>query len=216
MHHQQPSTEEVIIFTRYPEPGNVKTRLIPFLGQEEAARVHRLLTEQIVRQVLPLEQMRPVRMSLHYTGCTQEQMKGWLARPAILEKQHGADVGRRMASALKKACARGAHRTVLIGSDCPSMNADLLAGALDRLLSHDVVLGPTYDGGYYLIGVRGTLRGDAIDSFFQDISWGTSRVYRQSVERINRVCVSLATIQTMHDIDRPEDLEYFHNYTDPQ
>lgn len=216
MNHQTPTEEEVIIFTRYPQPGNVKTRLIPYLGKEEATRVHRLLTEQVVRHVLPLQQMRPVRLSLHYTGCTKEQMKNWLARPAILEKQHGADVGLRMAAALKEASARGVRRTVLIGTDCPSMNADLLAGALDVLLTHEVVLGPTFDGGYYLIGVNRNLPEEKIDTFFQDIAWGTSTVFRQTVRKLISGCISFATLKTLHDIDRPEDLEYFHNYTNPQ
>lgn len=216
MNHRTQFEEEVIIFTRYPEPGNVKTRLVPCLGSEGAAGLHRQLTEHIMRHVLPLRQMRHVRMSVHYTGCSRAQMKNWLALPVTLEKQVGKDVGLRMAAALKEACARGARRTVLIGTDCPAMNADLLAGALDTLLRYDVVLGPTFDGGYYLIGLTRNLPREKIDRFFQDISWGTSAVFSQTVRKMTREGIPYATLQTLHDIDRPEDLEYFHYHTDPQ
>jgi len=208
--------KEVIIFTRYPEPGNVKKRLIPYLGKAEAARVHRLLSERIIRHVLQLEKNRSFRISVHYTGGTRKQMQDWLRHPVILEEQRGNDVGQRMAAALRAACARGAHRTVLIGTDCPAMNPDLIAVALDELLHHTIVLGPAYDGGYYLIGLNCFLPEEKIDLLFQDIDWGTSRVFQQTIRKIEENGFSFATLSPIHDVDRPEDLEHFHYYSNPQ
>lgn len=212
---QQPS-EEVIIFTRYPEPGKVKTRLVPYLGAEQSARVHRLLAEQIIQLVLPLKQMRPVRISLFYTGGTLQKMENWLKKSIILAEQQGENIGHRMAAALRSAWLRGAHRAVLIGSDCPSIDADLLDQALDRLQNHDVVLGPTYDGGYYLIGLNSNLPVETFDILFHDIDWGTNKVFHQTIQKAEKNLLSVSTLTSLHDIDRPEDLEYFSHYSDPQ
>ena len=216
MRLQQQPREEVIIFTRYPEPGKVKTRLVPYLGEEKSARVHRLLTEQIIRLVQPLKQMRPVRISLFYTGGTLQKMETWLEESIILAQQQGENIGQRMAAALRSAWLRGAHRAVLIGSDCPMIDADLLGQALDRLRNHDVVLGPTYDGGYYLIGLNSNLSVEKFDMFFQKIAWGTAKVFHQTVQKAEKELLSIAILTTLHDIDRPEDLEYFSHYSDPQ
>lgn len=217
MSFQPQPREEVIIFTRYPEPGKVKTRLVPYLGEEKAAQMHRRLTEQTIQYILPLEQMRLVRISLLFTGGTLEQMENWLEDSIMLAEQQGENFGQRMAAAIQSAWSRGARRAVLIGSDCPSLDADLLAQALDQLQTHDVVLGPTYDGGYYLIGLNSDLPDEKVAIFFQeDIDWGTSKVFHQTVQKAEKELLSIATLKTLHDIDRPEDLEYFSHYSDPQ
>jgi rSAM/selenodomain-associated transferase 1 len=208
--------EEVIIFTRYPEPGKVKTRLIPYLEAEKAARVQRLLTERVIQHVLPLGKIRPVQISLLYTGGTRDQMERWLDGSIIMAEQQGENIGERMATALRSAWTRGSARAVLIGSDCPAVDAELIAEALDQLQTHDVVLGPTYDGGYYLIGLNSELPDEKIDILFQDISWGTAIVFHQTVQKAQKESLTIATLKTMHDIDRPEDLEYFRHYTDAQ
>jgi hypothetical protein len=215
MSRQQQACEEIIIFTRYPEPGNVKTRLVPFLGKEEAARLHRLLAERIIARVLTLEEMRPVRISLHYTGSTRSRMEEWLGRRILLEEQSGSDVGRRMDASLGAACARGTARTVLIGTDCPAMSPGLLARALDRLRTRQVVLGPAWDGGYYLVGVNRTLDPGQRRLLFEDIDWGTPGVYHQTVQKIMRAGIPFTVVSTLNDIDRPEDLAYFSHYTNP-
>ncbi|MDW7772984.1 MAG: TIGR04282 family arsenosugar biosynthesis glycosyltransferase [Desulfobulbaceae bacterium] len=214
MPNQQP-LEEVIIFTRYPEPGKVKTRLVPHLGEKKAALLHRLLTEQIVHNILPLAQMRPVRISLHFTGATLEQMRDWLGMSILLAEQRGEDLGQKMAAALRAACSRGAPRTVLIGTDSPSVDAVLLAQALDELLTHDIVLGPAHDGGYYLIGTNGAVPEEKLDILFEGIAWGSAEVFSRTVEKAGQENLSIAMLEAIHDIDRPEDLEYFHYHTDP-
>lgn len=208
--------EEVIIFTRYPEPGKVKTRLATHLGPIEAARVHRRLTEETIKHVQPLQHMRPVRISMLFTGGSLEQMQQWLDKSIPMAEQKGEDLGQRMTAALRGAWARGAHHAVVIGSDCPSLDAELLALALDQLRTYDVVLGPTYDGGYYLIGLNSRLAGDRIDPLFKDIAWGTAGVFDQTTQRAKQKNLSVATLKTLHDIDRLEDLEYLSHHSHPQ
>jgi len=213
---QQQPQEEIIIFTRYPTPGKVKTRLIPKLGGQKAAHIHRLLTEQIIRSLLPLQQSRPVHVFLYYTGGSQKMMKNWLGGSLFLAEQKGKNLGQRMASAFKAAWARGTERAVIIGSDCPFITDELLARALDLLGHNDAVLGPAYDGGYYLLGLNRGLPVAKFDLFFEDIAWGTPLVFQQTLERAENVHLSVSTLTRLHDIDRPEDLEYFRHHTNAQ
>ncbi len=210
------SPEEILIFTRYPEPGKVKTRLIPELGNQEAARIHRLLTERIITSLLPLRQSRPVHFFLYFTGGSQAQMENWLGNSLFLARQKGTGLGQRMASAFREAWRRGAGRAVIVGSDCPCIDDKLLAHALDRLKKNDAVLGPAYDGGYYLLGLNKNLSAEQFDLFFENIAWGTPHVCRQTMEKAQNAHLSVSTLTRLHDIDRPEDLEHLRCHTNAQ
>lgn len=216
MDNQSQTHDEVIIFTRYPEPGKVKTRLIPHLGKEKAAQVHRQLTEHTLQSTRPIEQKRLVRFSLFFTGGSLEKMVQWLGDTIFISQQKGKNIGRKMALALKSAWERGADRAVLIGSDCPSIDAELLNEAFESLHENDIILGPTYDGGYYLIGLNKKLPDGTLDLLFQDISWGTSNVLQQTLQKAEGKNLSISLLKMLHDIDRPEDLEHFNHYTNPQ
>lgn len=213
--HQDPP-EELIIFTRYPEPGKVKTRLIPHLGEEEAALVHRRLTERIIQQVLPIRQMRRVLISLLYTGGSLQQMKNWLQYEIRFEKQPEGNIGLRMAAAFQSAWSRSSRRAVVIGSDCPAVNAKIVALAFERLLTHDIVLGPAYDGGYYLIGLHRQLPHEKLHILFQNIAWGTGMVFQHTVRRAEQEKLTIATLEKLHDVDRVDDLEHFSHNPYPQ
>ncbi len=210
------SIEQVIIFTRYPEAGKVKTRLIHKLGAAGAARLQRHLTEQIIRQVRPVTRQRPARLVLHYTGGSRRRMREWLGSSLPLAKQRGRNIGHRMLAAFQAAWQEGAVRAVLIGSDCPALDGPLIAEALERLLTHDLVLGPSRDGGYYLIGLHGGLAPVTQESLFSDINWGTAAVLGQTLDRAMEAGLSSYTLQPLHDIDRAQDLEHFHHHPHSQ
>ncbi len=216
MNIQRQPQEEIIIFTRYPKPGKVKTRLIPELGERKAAIIHRLLTEQVISSLLPLKHSRPVQISLYFTGGSQLLMKNWLGDSLSLVEQKGRNLGERMAAAFKGAWSRGVERAVIIGSDCPFIDNNLLARSLDLLENNDAVLGPTYDGGYYLLGLNKDLTPEGFNLFFQNIAWGTPHVFQKTLARAENARLSVSTLTKLHDIDRPEDLEYFRHHTDAQ
>ena len=92
-------------------------------------------------------------------------------------------------------------RVLLVGSDCPSIDAGYLSAAVNALDTHDVVLGPAVDGGYVLIGARSIAR-----SLFENVDWGTSRVYEQTVARLAAAGLSWTALAALPDVDRPEDL----------
>ena len=211
-----PTQEEIIIFSRYPRAGRVKTRLIPRLGSKGAAGLHAYLTEQTLARAREAAGLRPALLSLWYTGASRQQMTDWLGSTLQLVPQQGKDLGERMASAFQAAWAKGSQRAVLIGSDCPALTPALIVKALAELEQHDLVLGPASDGGYYLIGLRRDLAPVVLTFLFLDVIWGSPTVYRATLARAATAKLTTFTLQELHDIDRPEDLQHLCHHPHPQ
>jgi hypothetical protein len=192
----------IIVFTRYPEPGLVKTRLIPSLGPEGACGLHRRLTEKTLEQVRMLQGRLGLRAEVHFAGGNKTAMREWLGTGWPYVAQAEGDLGRRMHQALLGAFHQAHTRVLLIGTDCPGLTPRLLQEALERLAENDLVLGPARDGGYYLIGLNAPQPG----LFPPDMPWGTDRVLRETLEAAARQGLQVALLETLGDIDRPEDL----------
>jgi hypothetical protein len=191
----------LIIFTRYPEPGKTKTRLIPVLGAEGAATLQRQMTEQKLTQVRELQAAYPVSVEVHFTGGNEQLMQSWLGSSLIYQRQSEGDIGCRMASAFQASFEAGMNSVVLIGIDCPDLNAQLMAEAFQALHQHDLVLGPAVDGGYYLIGLR-----RLIPELFTGIRWSTAEVLPETLRIAHRLELAVAKLRLLSDVDRPEDL----------
>jgi hypothetical protein len=191
----------LIIFTRYPEPGKTKTRLIPVLGAEGAATLQRQMTEQKLAQVRELQAAYPVSVEVHFTGGNEQLMQSWLGSSLIYQRQSEGDIGCRMASAFQASFEAGMNNVVLIGIDCPDLNAQLMAEAFQALHQHDLVLGPAVDGGYYLIGLR-----RLIPELFTGIRWSTAEVLPETLRIAHRLELAVAKLRLLSDVDRPEDL----------
>lgn len=193
--------ERLIIFTRYPEPGKTKTRLIPVLGAEGAAIFQRRMTEQKLAEVRELQGFYSISVEVHFAGGNQQLMQDWLGSNIIYQKQSDGDIGCRMASAFQASFAAGMNSVVLIGTDCPDLNHQLMAEAFKALELHDLVLGPAQDGGYYLIGLR-----RLIPELFTGITWSTAEVLQQTQSIAQKLELAVAYLPLLSDIDRPEDL----------
>ncbi|RMG53889.1 MAG: glycosyltransferase, partial [Acidobacteria bacterium] len=193
--------EQIIVFTRYPEPGRTKTRLIPALGPDGAAELQRQMTEHMLRQVRELASRRRLAIEIRYEGGRDGLMSQWLGADLSYRRQGEGDLGARLERAFDEAFQAGRHRVVIVGADCPGLTAALMAEAFDRLRQSDVVLGPARDGGYYLIGLR-----RPIPQLFEGISWGTARVLEETQEAIGRLGLSVQCLTMLDDVDRPEDL----------
>ena len=189
------------IFTKYPYPGRVKTRLIPVLGEAESARIHRILTERTCRLASRFARKEPVDLSVCFTGGDEILMRNWLGTGFSYVEQSGDDLGARMEGAFHDRFARGFRSVVIIGTDCPDLSVLILKEAFDALGRADVVLGPAADGGYYLIGLR-----DGIPDLFHEIDWGTVIVLSQTKRKILRLGLRCIELEMLHDIDRPEDI----------
>ena len=191
----------ILVFAKAPEPGLVKTRLIPALGPEGAAALAERLLEHTLKAAASV---RSAVLELHGTPDIRHPVFRRLAAryKAVLHAQAGADLGERMATALEGALAR--HRqVVLIGSDCPAMDTACLEEAFSTLAGRrDMVLGPAEDGGYVLIGAAMPLPG----RLFKDIDWGTDQVLAQTRARIQVLGISHRELPVLWDLDRPADL----------
>lgn len=193
--------ECLIVFTRYPEAGKAKTRLIPVLGAEGAATLQRKMTEKTLDQAKQLETVRPLAVEVHFTGGDRKLMQDWLGSDFVCRQQSEGDLGQRMASAFQESFADGITSAVIIGTDCPDLNAQLIAKAFHMLQVYDLVLGPAEDGGYYLIGLR-----QLIPELFIGIRWSTDEVLQQTISIAQNLDLAIAFLPLLKDIDRPEDL----------
>jgi hypothetical protein len=205
----------VILFTRYPHPGKCKTRLIPTLGGEGAAKVHRQLVAHNIATLSTFSTLHAnTTYHIYYDGASVQDMEQWLGKQ-ILMKQHGNNIGERMANALIMEL-QTAENCLLVGSDCPDISPELLKEAFQALQQNDLILGPAYDGGYYLIGVNKSCKIEAIRQLFRGIHWGSDRVLQETRLRANELHFRVHLLQKLHDIDTPDDLKYFHHYPHPE
>jgi rSAM/selenodomain-associated transferase 1 len=198
---QAATRECLIVFTRYPEPGKTKTRLIPVLGAEGAATLQRKMTENQLAEVKELQAFYSLSVEVHFADGNEQLMQNWLGSNLIYRRQSEGDIGCRMASAFQASFAAGMNGVVIIGIDCPDLNAQLIAQAFQALCQHDLVLGPAQDGGYYLIGLR-----RLIPELFTGISWSTAEVLQQTLSIAQKLELAVALLPLLSDIDRPEDL----------
>ena len=205
--------ERLIIFTRYPEPGNTKTRLISRLGSHGAAELQRRMTEHLLSTVCRLTSDSPVEVEIRYDGGNGDLMKAWLGEDFTLTPQSDGELDERMGSAFSDAFNRGVRRAVIIGTDIPGITADILHQAFESLKQNDLVFGPAADGGYYLIGLHAESFKSALPALFTAIPWGTEGVLDQSLKIAKTINLTVAVVNELQDVDRPEDLWIWENVT---
>jgi rSAM/selenodomain-associated transferase 1 len=198
--------ECLILFTRYPQPGTTKTRLIPRLGPRGAADLQRQMTAKVMDEALPLKTSRGLELEVRYDGGSARLMAEWLGRAVRYGRQGDGDIGRRMASAFRQAFGRGRDKVVLVGSDIPGLSAALLEQAFDHLDDRTVVFGPAADGGYYLVGLVRRVFQRAEAALFEHMAWGTATVLAESCRRLARLNLDIDRLAQLADVDRPEDL----------
>lgn len=202
----RPGADRLILFTRYPEPGAVKTRLIPVLGPEGAAEFQRRLTERAAHAAGAAQSRRGFSVEVRHAGGTEAKMRQWLGEGFRYRPQGQGDLGARMEACLSAAFEEGAARAVLIGADIPDLSPTIVVQAFDALARHDLVFGPAADGGYYLVG--------AVAAGFQTsraylgpgVPWGSPAVLACTLARVRAARLTYQLLETLADMDRPEDL----------
>lgn len=200
------SSRRLIIFSRFPEPGRSKTRLIPALGPEGAARLQYRLLAKLLREASLVLTRKKVLIS--FQGGTKKGMKALFGEKWSYCRQGQGDLGEKMLLAIRTALERGAPQALLCGSDCPGLTAAIIEKGFELLASRDLVLGPARDGGYYLIGAGRHLGLERLKPLFQNIDWGTDRVLAQTRGKAEKLGLRVGLAPELRDIDRPEDLEF--------
>ncbi len=200
---------QIMIFGRYPVAGKAKTRLIPALGPEGAAWLHRLMTEHVVamaRSAVRKKGRRKTGIIFCCTGAPLKAFRAWMGLDLTYLSQPSGDLGARMLWAFKTALGKGAGAVIVIGSDLPDLTGDIIGQAFKCLGNNDIVLGPAADGGYYLLGMKALH-----PEVFTGIDWGTEHVRRQTCHRIKGLGIDLAELPLLRDVDRPDDLSRLRN-----
>ncbi len=194
--------DHLILMSRYPEPGQTKTRLIPALGAFAAAREHALMIDHSLTWARQSRRRQRLAVELNYSSGTKKQWRTRWGRDLILKPQAPGDLGKKMTRAFYSAFKQGSQKAVMAGVDAVEMTSGLVLKAFQALDDHDVVLGPAHDGGYYLIGLRRMQ-----PALFQEVSWGTAQVLNQTLALAAQQRLSVKLLPLAHDIDRPEDLD---------
>ena len=193
--------ERLIVFARFPEAGQVKTRLIPALGADRAAQLQAALTHATLDVAGQYCSGRPCEQQVQFAGGDAARMGRLFGVDRQYEAQVGNGLGERLEHAVSASFHSGVQRLVVIGTDCPELDSCRLNDAFAALTHSDVVLGPALDGGYYLIGMR-TPRVE----LFRGIDWGTERVLQQTLTIARRLGIRVHRLQPLSDLDHAEDL----------
>jgi uncharacterized protein len=200
------SKKRLIIFTRYPETGTTKTRMIPLLGAEGAANLQRKMTEHSLSRMIGLAASNHLVIEVRYEGGSEELMRRWLGYEFEYVPQGAGDLGERMQRAFKDAFKSGAATVVIMGTDIPELTAAEINKAFAVLKQKKMVLGPAKDGGYYLIGLQKNAFLQDVSKLFAGIKWGEDDVLKKTVYISNRLELDHFLLKEMGDVDRPEDI----------
>jgi len=198
--------DRLILFTRYPEPGTAKTRLIPLLGPEGAAEFQRRLTERAAQVAAAAQPRGGLSIEIRHAGGTETGMRQWLGGSFRYRPQGHGDVGARMQACLEAAFKEGAQRTVLIGADIPALTPAILTQAFEALADFDLVFGPAADGGYYLIGATPAGFKNSSTYLGPGIAWGASDVLARTLRMVRGASLTCMLLETLADVDGPADL----------
>jgi len=189
----------IVIFAKAPVPGNVKTRLIPMLGEVGAAELAEQMLADTVAHAIAAGLATPELCATPHPD--DAAWTGHLPTGVRLADQGPGDLGQRLGAAANRVLD-GGERILLIGSDCPDLDGTLLATASARLEGHDAIIHPARDGGYVLLGLART-----DPTLFDDIEWSTDTVAATTIARIEALGWSLFVGETLSDVDEPADLE---------
>ena len=187
----------ILVFVKYPEPGRVKTRLAATLGPDRAAEIYRRLVAEVFAR-LPGD----VEVIVCFDPAERrEDCEKWLAEKAThFLPQTSGDLGNRLANAFVVAFARGFAHVAAIGTDCPEIDGFLFAQTWTALEKCEVVLGPSKDGGYYLVALR-----EPAAPLFTDIIWSSPDVLSQTLARATAANLRVHLLPKRHDVDTEED-----------
>ncbi len=187
------------LFAKYWQPGQVKTRLAATLGDEQAAKAYQQFVVTLLHRLQNIGDERWLAFS---PPDRQGEFKPITAGHWQLEPQAEGDLGQRMHTFFANRLAEGHQRVVLLGTDSPSVPLTYVEQAFAQLRNHDVVLGPTEDGGYWLIGVS-----TEVPEIFANIPWSTPNVWQATIAALESEGRNYATAPTWYDVDEYTDLQ---------
>ena len=189
----------LIVFTKAPVPGKVKTRLCPPLSGEQAAQLYRAFVGDVLTGA---HASGAATVTLAYETHPDYPDPSWSADSSAWFPQAGGDLGARLIAAFNETFKTELSKTVIIGTDCPDLDPHTLSDAFARLGRADAVVGPANDGGYYLIGLRRPM-----PHLFIEMEWSGSKVLQSTLERLRLRGMHFERLPLRSDVDTFEDLK---------
>ncbi len=189
----------IILMSRAPIPGRTKTRLQSHLEAKECANLHRVFLDDISRMLLELKsKYNNINFYLAYTPKKKEALfTDVIPKDFNYFLQKGDDLGEKMYNCLDYSYQQGDQKQIILGSDLPALQPHTIRQAIDRLDDQDIVIGPSFDGGYYLMGTRKPQK-----FLFNDVSWGENKVLENTIAAIKeRSVLSCALVDKASDVD---------------
>lgn len=196
----------LIVFAKNPIPNQVKTRLIPEVSPEQAASLYSAF---LIDWCETLSELSNIDLVIAYTPAeSQSDLQTLLGEDVAYIPQVGNDLGERLTTATEWGFENRYNKIILVGSDSPTLPISYIFQAVVGLDTRDVVIGPSVDGGYYLIGFSSKNLTATVPSVFEDIAWSTANVFQQTVERIHAIDATLKLLPPWYDVDTPDDLAF--------
>ena len=189
----------IIVFIRYPRNGQVKTRLAETTSREFAVKFYKSCAENLVKNVKKISSIN--RFVFYSDKNEKKEIINWLGTKLFFAPQEGDTLGRRMKNAFEKILSTGAQKVIIIGTDIPDLSKEIIVDAFDKLNSYDVVIGPSKDGGYYLLGMK-----KMNSQLFEGIEYSTPEVLSVTILKIKELKLAYHLLPELMDIDTEENL----------
>lgn len=192
--------QALILFLRAPEKGRVKTRLSARLNEVFVLNLYKAFVLDILDTVSSFKHY----FLFYWPPDKKEMVETWLGSPHRYHQQQGNNIGSKMAHAFETVFRQGYDEAILIGTDIPELSRKIIQEAFLQFNGYSTVIGPSLDGGYYLIGMK---KESFSKSVFENIDWSSSKVLEQTCHKLVQCGNSYALVETLDDIDTPEDLD---------
>ncbi len=190
----------LLFFIKNPEKGKVKTRLAAAIGDKMAVKLYKRF---LLEMLFTLNRGTFLFYLCYYPENSLNDLKDWLGDHYLYMPQSGQHLGERMKNGFLEAISMNFKRVVLIGSDIPDLPLEFIEEAFGSLLEKDAVIGPSLDGGYYLIGFRDKTFSPLA---FDGIHWNTENVFEETLRALEQKGLAVHTLQPLRDIDTVNDL----------
>jgi rSAM/selenodomain-associated transferase 1 len=191
----------LIIFVKFPQKGKVKTRLAKDMGAYFATEFYRICAEHILSEIKKLKEDNFTAYIYCYSNSEVEMVSGWVGKEFIVKAQIDGDLGERMSRSFNEMFQEGFSKALIIGTDVPDITSDLINTAALKLDKNDFVIGPSSDGGYYLLGMN-----RLITEIFRNINWSTSLVLQNTLDKIKSLQLKVDLLDELIDVDTKNDL----------
>ena len=189
----------LILFLRYPKAGTVKTRLAETTSSDFAVNFYRSCAEKIVGIAKSIEGIN--RFAFYSNNNEKQVISDWLGNKLFFSVQEGDDLGSRMKNAFEKVFSSGSEKVIIVGTDIPDLSKKIIEQAFNSIEENDVVIGPSKDGGYYLLGMK-----KMVYDLFGGIEFSNDKVYSKTIKKLNNLNLRYDSLPLLQDIDTEEDL----------